>query len=513
MPIVNLKDVSKGINADAMPEELGEGQWSAGMNVRFRDGFAERVRGMTQLFATPSVAPYHLASYVTPAGRYWVHAGLQKVYADDGATRTEITPAAGSFTGAVLDRWSSGSLGGVLVMNNGKDIPVYWGGSTATKLQTLPGWDANHRCACLVPFKNYLVALDVTKSGTRYPNMVKWSFAAVPGSIPSGWNTADATQDAGELDIAETPDLLVGALPLGDVLVIYKERSMFIMRQSFDKFIFTVQRLPGTEGMLARGCVADTPVGHVVLTNGDVIVHQGQGPKSIVEGRMRRWLFDKMDPTRRSRSFVVTNPKFAEVWICFPSYGALDCDTALVWNWNDDTLTVRQINAVTHGAVGQLSASADLNTWAADTGAWQDDITKWSETEYAPNEAVLLLTRSAPMIVATETSGTDFGNRIQASLERRGMSFGDEYGVKLMRSVLPRMASVSGAAVNIEGGAAQTASASANWQPAQPFVIGMDEKVDFFANGRFLALRFTSNSVQPWRMRSVGIDIAPMGRY
>ena len=93
-----------------------------------------------------------------------------------------------------------------------------------------------------------------------------------------------AALDAGEQDLAETPALLVDCLPLGDVNIIYKERSMYAMTYVGAPYIFRFQRLPGESGMLARGCAVNTPLGHVVLTAGDVVLNNGSGVQSIANG-------------------------------------------------------------------------------------------------------------------------------------------------------------------------------------------------------------------------------------
>jgi hypothetical protein len=121
------------------------------------------------------------------------------------------------------------------------------------KFANLTGWDATWRCKSLRPFKQYIVALDVTKAGTRYANMVKWSAAAVPGALPTSWDATDATKDAGEQDIAETTDVLIDQLQLGDINVLYKERSMYAMQYIGQPFVWRFYRLPGEVGMLARG--------------------------------------------------------------------------------------------------------------------------------------------------------------------------------------------------------------------------------------------------------------------
>lgn len=273
-----------GLNKDAAAFDLAPGAFSDAGNMRFRDGYAERMRGQSQIFTTPSVTPYCLFSYRSGTSKYWVHLGTASAFVDDGTTRTDLTPGT-PFTGAVDDRWTGGVASGVLVVNNGVDKPQYWGGNVANDFAALTAWDANWRCASLRPFKNYLVACDVTKSGTRYANMVKWSAAADPGALPASWDAADATKDAGEQDLAETTDQIIDQLRMGDINVIYKERSIYGMQYIGDPYIFRFYRLPGDMGLLARGCVVNTPVGHVVLSPGDVILHSGQGPRSIINGK------------------------------------------------------------------------------------------------------------------------------------------------------------------------------------------------------------------------------------
>ena len=94
----------------------------------------------------------------------------------------------------------------------------------------------------------------MTKNGTHYPHMMKWSAAAIPGAIPHSWDSTDVTLDAGEVDIAETPDLMVDALPLGDAMIVYKERSMYAVRYVGYPSILPCSGFHGDSGMLFRGC-------------------------------------------------------------------------------------------------------------------------------------------------------------------------------------------------------------------------------------------------------------------
>ena len=511
MSIVRIPDLgSLGVLRDPQAHELPLSALSDALNIRFRDGAAERITGDLQVFAAPLVTPYALQIYNTAAGRFVVHAGLSAVYADDGTTRTDITGTAP--TGAAGNRWTGGVLGGVLVLNNGVDKPMFWGGDTALNLATIPGWGATWKAASIRPFKNYLVALDVTKGATRYAQMVKWSSAADPGTLPASWNEADPTIDAGELDLAETSDALVDALPLGDVLIIYKTSSMYAMSYIGGQYIWQFRRLPGESGMLARGCACIIPTGHLVLTAGDVIVHAGAGAQSILTGKMRKWLFSEMDGSYFDRSFVVSNPAHNEAWICFPQTGSQTCTRALVWNWQDNTFTVRELAGATCGTSGQFDVASN-STWAADADAWDADATTWNESEMPLSQAKLLLGTDAPLILATDNTSDFHGAGFMARVERTGLSFDSPERVKSIRSVFPRIDGATGQTVYVQVGGAMDVEGSITWSDPVPYVIGNTYRADSFATGRFLAWRAYSVDAFSWRIRSIDLDVIKQGFY
>ena len=503
-----------GIASDLTPEELGDGVWSSATNMRFNNGYAERFKGTQQVFDTPSVTPYFITPYTTATNRFWIHCGLNAVYADDGTTRTDITGTAP--TGAIDDQWTGGSINGVLILNNGKDLPMYWGGDTGTNLASIPGWDATWKAESMRPFKNVIMAFGITKGSTVYPSMVKWSTGLNPGSITAAgdWDATDPTKDAGEVDLAETPDKIIDALPLGDSLIIYKESSMYAATYVGAPYIFRFQRLPGESGVLAKGCVVNTPLGHVVLTAGDVVLNNGQGVASIANGLVRKLIFNNIDSTHYGRSFVTANPQRNEVWICFP-YGTTGvCNKAAVWNWIDKTWAIRELTNVTYGAFGQINYSVGGDTWATSVGSWNTDAGSWNENEYSPAEARLLMCHSTPMISLVDTGTTDFGSLISASLERTGMTFGDSNTLKVVRAIRPKIDGNGGATVSIQVGASMTPDGSVVWGSPSSFTIGQDFKVDLFSvAGRYMAVKFANSDYAAWRMKSFDIDYVNAGSF
>ena len=511
MPVVVIPAAGQyGLVADQPAQELPVNAWTTADNMRFRGGCAERFGGHSEIFGTPAVTPLHVAPYQTASKRYWIHCGASAVYADDGTTSTNVTGTPP--TGTASDRWSSASLQGVLLLNNGVDVPQYWAGIST--LAALPGWNSSWRCKSIAAFKSFAVAVNITKSGTQFPHMVKWSDAADPGAAPGSWDEADATKLAGEQDLAETTDLIVDQLVLGDANLIYKERSIYSMRLIGGTQVFEFRRLPGNFGMLTQGCAAVTPKGHVVLANGDVVLVDGiNEPQSIVSDRLKTWLFaSQIDSQSYSKCFVAANPSKSEAWICYPEVGQTTCTRALVWNWDSNTFGTRQLPSINHAASGLIDYSV-ASAWGSDTETWAEDSTLWGQDEYTPADPRLILASNDPGLYLADAGASFSGAPITATLERVGMAFDDPERVKLIRAVYLRVDAPKGTELLVSVGGAMTAEEGPLFSPPATYVVGSTYKVDTFAQGRFLALRIASVGGARWRFKSLSIDLQPMGLY
>jgi len=514
MPRLTIPVVgSVGVIKDIEPQELPISAWSDCVNMRFYDGIAGRIKGDKQIFDTPAVAPYWLQPYTVGGVRNWVHAGLSAVYADDGTTRSNITPSSAP-TGGIDDRWTGGIFNGILIANNQVDAPIYWGGTGIAA--TLTNWPANTIAKSVRPYKNVLVALGVTKNvGTtndEYPHMVKWSTIADPGTLPGTWDETDVTETAGERDLAEEQSVMVDQLPLGDANIIYKENAMFSMVPSGGQDVFRFQRLPGNVGALSQNCVANTPLGHVVLTNGDVIIHTGQGVRSIINARMRKWLFSRIDSQNRGRSFVAFNPVANEVLICVPQLGDEACTLAAVWNFANDVWSIRELNNATCAGVGQLNYGA-ANSWAAATETWAELTAQWNQDEFSAAQQRMLIGSSSPLISVMDVTAKFSGTPFTSFLEKSGIHLDQPDRVKLIKSIYPRVKADAGTRIMFQVGGAMDVEGAITWKDPVTYTVGTSYKVDSMASGRFLAMRVQSIDDAQYEIRSMDIEYEFMGSY
>lgn len=502
MRLLTIPDCSLGVVTDQAQEELAPGAWTDARNIRFKGGAAQVMKGISSVFTAPSVMPYWLQQFTSGTTVYWVHAGLAKVFVDDGTTRTEITGTAP--TGAIDDRWTGGVFAGTLVMNNGVDQPMYWGGNTALDLATLPGWNSTWRAGFLVPWRTFLVAGNMTEGGAQYPHTIRVSDSAVPGSLPAVWTPAD-TADAVRRELADTDDPLVDAMPWGDQLFIYGQRSAYTMRETFTTAVVQTQLLPQISGMLARGCGAVTPAGHVVLTAGDVILHAGQGQQSIADDVVRKRIFAGIDATNYRRCFVTCNPSRSEVWVCFPESGQSTCTLAAVWNWISQKWAFRSLPNVTHGAFGAIQATAASDLVDSGTGLVDTNSSIVDETTATPNQARMLVC-NASAIGLVESGNTDLGASLTAYVERYGLSLSDDNEqVVTITDIQPKISGISGQTVSITVGSSMTPSGDYEMQSPVTFTIGTDQRADVFASGRYFSLRIEGTGHE-WSMRSLQIN-------
>ena len=227
MPKISVPNCgAAGVFKDLSVAELPLGGWTDASNIRFLDGYLSPFLGHGQVYNSPAFAPQFVMPVNVGATRYWLYATASKqfVVANSGGvtTHTDITHL--TARAGVVNAWSGFVFGGIPVLNVGdtSKVPMYWNQNLTNKFLDLPAWPANIYARVLRQYKNFIVALGITKSGVSYPFMIKWSSPAVPGALPSTWNEADATNDAGEFDIAEGQDPVIDGLGLKNSFIVYK---------------------------------------------------------------------------------------------------------------------------------------------------------------------------------------------------------------------------------------------------------------------------------------------------
>lgn len=522
IPISNVGSV--GIVNDLPFNRLPLHVWTDGRNVRFRDGAVEKFQGHAEVFATPAWAPYWMLPVQRGGGYFWLYTSATKAGATDGSSHTDITrTSGGDYNTDLTIGWTGTLIEDIPVVNNGSDVPQMWSPpSLSTPLAALTGWNSGWRCNTMRSLKRYLVALDVTKSATRYSNMIKWSHEAPTGGVPTSWDETDETLDAGEWTLSGEGGFLVDGFPLRDVLVLYKEYQTWLMTYVGGLDVFRFTKKFDTIGALSRRCAIEFFEGkQVVFTGDDIVLHDGQQAKSLLKDRSLTLILGTIDSSYYQRSFVTANyPKF-EVWCCFPEIGNSLATKALVWNWQKDTIGVRDLPSVSFIGSGIVSPSAD--TWAAAVGDWSTDTTVWGDRSFDPSKRHLLmgLPGSTKFMQGDQTQQFN-GVSMTSYVERQGIGYPiksdgppDYTNFKQIIDIYPHITGTDGGVVNVYLAPLQRINDTPSYGVARPFTIGSSFNVDFsdLPSAPLHSIKFESTADIQWKLDGYDITLVNRGRF
>lgn len=509
-----------GLNKDLSEHELPIEAWTDALNIRFLDGLAHQTFGYGEYFTGLTVEPYHILPVSISSVPYWIYASKEKIYcvtmtagASVNTNLTRQTAGVDVNYAATDNSWTSSLLSGIPILNPGNlvDPPQQWDLNTANNFVALSNWPASTYAKSLRSFGPYLIAMNITEGSSTYPFMVWWSHPADPGAVPSSWDYTDPTVDAGRYDIGEGYGQIIDGMQLNDSFMIYREKSIHRMDSIGGNNMFKFTKVLGDSGAMNRNCIVEVMGQHVVLTASDIIVHDGYNWNSVLDKQMRRWLFLNIDSTNNTKCFVFKNTFFNEVFICFPKIGSTVCDRAVVWNYVDKTVTIRELPNLHHAAIGPID-SVDNAIWSTDSDPWAADDTAWDGPSSVPwNSRVMMCTSSSKLQMLDAAYSFD-GSVPTSILERRGLSFGETETIKMVKSIQPIIKGQAGSVIYISVGYHTDINEEPTWTTVE-FTIGTDVKAFFLVSGRYIAIKFENKDSYKMRLDSFKIDVETVGQW
>jgi len=577
-----------GVIKDLSPNELPPEAWSDGLNVRFESRYAKKINGHEVVFditvgastATQALAvsPWFVLPVETNSEHVIIYAGKDGVYAANqlgnqhrltratsasyssasSNTFTDTTALAYSATANI--RWNGCVLAGVPLLNNSVNEPQAWVTASVGDgnwLRTLQ-WDFSAAeswatrsagavtCKAMRSYRNYAIAINTTENSINYPRRVRWSHPAVPGSMPETWDETRVDKDASYHDFEETTDIVVDGLQLRDIFVVYKEHTTWAMQWVGGQFVMSIRQLFPTFGIMSANCVVEINGRHVVLTDNDVVIHDGLSADSIIEEKWRNQLFDEINWTYFSNCFLTRNVEEDEVWICYPSTSATEpywCDKALVWNWRHQTWYQRQIPKASHIVPSKIQWGEEASprfTWQSVAGTWATItqpaqwgvsslarpsralIGAYPEDRSGSSSATVSPLSSSSLLRLNRTDAFNASN-ITSYLQREALPLGaqDRFGsikvdlqrYKYIKRIWPYVVADDGTVITISVGIQSRTNDDIVWVDSVPFVVGYQEYVNVRTVGRVISIRFENVSQAAWTLTGYDIELDFEGIY
>lgn len=334
-----------GLNLDVDPSELQNEFYSEGNNILFRKGFAQSIKGSRTIYTSQLTSSgldeiSHIVNTQLGSENYWILINLDGqvwLITPNSATQIDNSLLAASQYPHDI---SSALINGIPVINCPFSIPLYWPG--AGNLLPLPDWNENKRARKIVVFKYHIFALDILIDSQSFPNLVEWSSAAEPGTIPAFWNP-DSSNDAGSSELADGVGGLLTALPMRDTLMLYKKSTTYAAQFVGGNSVFGFKKVDASHGTLNRNSVCDIGGKHFIVEQNDIVINDGTTRTSIGHNRIKDYLFNDLDSAQYEKLFVVYNRAANEVLISYPTAEFSECNKGIIYNLDTKSFSVRDL--------------------------------------------------------------------------------------------------------------------------------------------------------------------------
>ncbi len=511
MKRTQLAPLDAGFMPDVPDIDLPVGAWTDSRNVQYRDGGVEKCRGYTQILGELSTTAMWAAPVSDGTNYFWAYGASTVMYATDGTTHANIT---GTITlGATEDLgYTGGAFHGFMIVNDGVAIPQSWVPSLSNDLVSLTAWPAI-TCQVMRPWKDFLVALRITDGGSYNRRLMRWSDVAQQAALPLSWDFADPTNQAGIVEFGQTDDQLVDAIPLRDNLVIYKESHIWMAEYVGGADILGFRQVFSQIGALTENCIAPFGTSHVVMGADDVILHDGNSARSLLDKRARRWMYGRINTNRFRRSFLAVDHASRQIYVCFPEAGNDHPNLALVWNWAEDTLHPYDLGgAKTYGTYGVISSGVS-ETFDSATGTIDSEAATFDQEVFSPfDRRLVMLAANAKKAYQLNSGETYDGVSMACYIERTGTAITEDLGaIKRVWRIWPRVIGTVGDTLTFWIGAREALSGSTNYSGPYMFTIGTDNWIDVRFDARIIDLRVEYSGISTFRLYGMGVDYEGSG--
>ena len=344
--------------------------------------------------------------------------------------------------------------------------------------------------------------------------MVRYSDA---GALPASWDITDPTTLAGDAYLTDDRGEIIDGYQLRDLFVIYKTHSTYVMRLTGGQSVMRIDKVQVHSGILTKNCITEFKGRHFVVSDGDIVLFDGQNIESIAEKRVKDKIFNEIDDDNYDKSYVVRNDKHHEIWFCYPSTGQSMTDKAAIWNWDDNTWTFRELTNTRHIAAG-VTNFASSPIWSATNRCCMGRLLFIHTSTWKPfssNSTVDTLASAVTSAINIIGDSYDIdGVAMTSKLEKVTMDLGDPDTVKMVKSVTPRITAAAGTKVYIRVGTQFNPDDSISWGNEVLYTVGTDREAHFTQKGRFISIRMRTQDIgSNWKCHGFFIKAAQSGRH
>ena len=511
----SIPSFKTGLNT-ATPPHLGEiTSVRQAKNVKFSLLKAEKTHGYEKFdSAALSGTPHVIDNYYQNDGDTFLMVITNtKVYKYNTGTSDFDDITGGSLTGTADQPSDSDVAFNKFYLTNGVDYPQFWDGTG--NIAVVPGLDASVgsdieggvsacKAKAIKGFANFLVLGNTLEDSVEAPSRVRWS----KYGDPTVWiNTAGAGQ-AGYADVGDV-DQIITMQRLKDYLVIYKERSIWIMQYVGPPAIFAFRRI--VDGI---GCVS--PKGVASLTNSHVFF----GPDGIyafdgvsltpLSDRINISFFTQLNQAKIQLLSALFVEEDFEILFPFVRNGETVPTEALVYNYVTGAYGFRDFPAV---AVGYWTQQSSLSWHDFGTRTWDEISEYWDQKNLSAEGPLNLFADSSGYVYKINTVDTADGSDYEGYFTTKVLDFGDPRIIKRVQRLQLLVDREGDWDVQIYAAALENPYETPQYgNPKTLNLLSSNAFVDLDLSGRYFVFKFrTPSKNQHFTFTGLNVYYVPRG--
>jgi len=427
------------------------------------------------------------------------------------------------------------SLANVQYLNREDTAPIYRT-PAMSNFASLVNWPSGFTCASLRSFGDFLIALNTDEGGSSFPTRVRFSNIALANNAPDSWDASDTTKSAGFNDLAQMDTPIIDGATLGSNFLIYSSDQVWLMEFVGGTFIFNFRKLFSDSGVINQNCVVEVEGKHYVFDQKDIYVTDGVSRQSIVDGRVKDYIFSGIDTSAYNKCFVQYDQSREEIYFCYKSSDDMaeftngdGCNRAAVFNYRSNTWSFMDLPNVFAGTSANVNSVATYDSTSLTYDA--------AGGTYASQDAgfdrhILMLGQAASTDGLTNAKlyGLDGINENSAlsqalntaatkgiKLERVGIDLDEAQmpltGYKAIRKMVPQFSTVASNKVfDVSMGAADLPNEVPTFETTVNFNSDTQYKIDSRSSGRYLSYKVETTDVKDFTISGFDFDVVATGR-
>lgn len=340
------------------------------------------------------------------------------LYEISGTSWSDVS--SGTYNASADVRWDFAQFGNVTLATNKADTIQYSSSGAFAAVSGAP------KAKLIETVNQFVFAADTDDAGFG-DSPDRWWCAAI-GTYDDWTPDTDTQCVSGRLTSA--PGRINALKRLGDGIVAYKDRAIFVGSYVGAPEAWSFQEIPGDVGCMAQGGVVDIGAAHVFVGYDNFYIFDGSRPTPI-GNLLKDWFFTNLYPDYAYRIRTVHDRQNSNVYFFYPSRsGAGALDSCIVYNyrvqkWGVDDRTIQETVDYVSAGLTFASSFATGNTF----GGVDATITF--------DSPLLVAGQPAPAYIGTANktwllTGSPDAWSITTN------DFGDDNAVSLLRRVRPR---------------------------------------------------------------------------